>query len=62
VHVGADAASAGFVPLPADLRLWIEAQAAAEDRSTAGQIRHYVAMVARAARVADRDRAAERGA
>ena len=41
------------VPLPPDLRSWIEAQAAAQDRSVAGQIRH---LVAEAARAADRDR------
>ena len=37
------------VPLPSDLRLWIEAQAAAQDRSVAGQIRHLVAEAARQA-------------
>ena len=37
------------VPLPSDLRQWVEAQPQAEDRSIAAQIRHYVAAAARAA-------------
>ena len=41
------------VPLPADLRLWIEAQAELEDRTLAGQIRHLIAEAARAADRAD---------
>ena len=36
------------VPLPADLRAFVERAAAREDRSVAGQIRHLVAEAARA--------------
>jgi hypothetical protein len=35
------------VPLPEDLRRWLEARAQAEDRSLGAQIRHCVASVAR---------------
>ena len=45
------------VPLPSDLRQWVEAQPQAEDRSIAAQIRHYVAAAARAA---DRDQDSRR--
>jgi hypothetical protein len=35
------------VPLPAELREFLERQAAREDRSLAGQIRHLIAQAAR---------------
>jgi hypothetical protein len=37
------------VPLPAELKAFVEQDARREDRSLAGQIRHYVAERARAA-------------
>ena len=43
------------VPLPPVLRLWLEAQAEAEDRTLAGVVRHLVAEAARQAGVS-RDR------
>jgi hypothetical protein len=43
------------VPLPADLREFVERAAEQEDRTIAGQIRHLVAEAARV--LADRDRA-----
>jgi hypothetical protein len=37
------------VPLPPQLRIWLEAQAEAEDRTLAGVVRHLVAEAARQA-------------
>ena len=39
------------VPLPAELREFVERAAEREDRSVAGQIRHFVAQAARADQV-----------
>ena len=36
------------VPLPSELRRWLEARAQAEDRSLAGEIRHLIAAAQRA--------------
>ena len=48
------------VPLPADLREFVERAAEQEDRTIAGQISHLVAQAARVQ--ADRDRAGGRSA
>ena len=44
------------VPLPPQLRLWLEARAEAEDRTLAGEIRHLIAAAQRAQAGLDRDR------
>ena len=42
------------VPLPAELKTFVAEAAARDDRSLAGQIRHYVAQAARAASSTER--------